>query len=52
MRKIIITLSATLFAAVVLYLVAVAVIGSGVSTELEKFENTLISRDDVRVIKF
>ena len=52
MRKIIITLSATLFAAVVLYLVAVAVIGSGVSTELEKFETTLIARDDVRVIQF
>ena len=52
MRKIIITLSATLFAAVALYLVAVAVIGSGVSTELEKFETTLIARDDVRVIQF
>jgi uncharacterized protein YdgA (DUF945 family) len=52
MRKKIITLSATLFGVGALYLVAVAVIGSGVSTELEKFETTLIARDDVRVIQF
>lgn len=52
MRKKIITLSATLFGVGALYLVAVAVIGRGVATEIEKFETTLIARDDVRVIQF
>jgi hypothetical protein len=52
MRKKIISLSAALFGAGALYLVAVAVIGSGVATEIEKFETTLIARDDVRVIQF
>jgi len=47
-----ITLSATLFGAGVLYLVAVVMIGSGVAAKIEKFETSLIARDDVRVIQF
>jgi len=52
MRTRIIALSSGFVGVAVLYVVAVVVIGAGVTRQIETFESVLIERDDLRVIQF